>query len=280
MLINNKESKHSSSIKKLTLLSPKIIFSNKLETNIDSFFQNLSLYYNSKTIINLNLEFQFYKISNIKTIISPNLFTLSIGDLDLFSLDNLVNYLTSYNFSSQSNLSHLSIKLIGSITNFNTQIKIIFQRLFNLNLKNLLKLNLFTNIIIDKKTDYLFLIKILSYNWIPSYVITLNEKSKKAVGYFNIFGMKKIPFLVSESIQNLVFKEVGYFHMRRNNFHGNEIYWILKFLLFRKYRENKTYLAYSEIQYLIFTILKYLYLISNIKLEHECKIETNKGKNK
>ena len=92
--------------------------------------------------------------------------------------------------------------------------------------------------------------------------------------------MKKIPFLVSESIQNLVFKEVGYFHMRRNNFHGNEIYWILKFLLFRKYRENKTYLAYSEIQYLIFTILKYLYLISNIKLEHECKIETNKGKNK
>ena len=280
MLINNKESKHSSSIKKLTLLSPKIIFSNKLETNIDSFFQNLSLYYNSKTIINLNLEFQFYKISNIKTIISPNLFTLSIGDLDLFSLDNLVNYLTSYNFSSQSNLSHLSIKLIGAITNFNTQIKMIFQRLFNLNLKNLLKLNLFTNIIIDKKTNYLFLIKILSYNWIPSYVITLNEKSKKAVGYFNIFGMKKIPFLVSESIQNLVFKEVGYFHMRRNNFHGNEIYWILKFLLFRKYRENKTYLAYSEIQYLIFVILKYLYLISNIKLEHECKIETNKGKNK
>ena len=277
MLVDNNEAKNISNLKKLTFLSPKLIFDKKLETNIDNFFKKISLYNNSKTLMNLNIQFQFYQINYIKNLISTNLFSLNIGDLDLFSFDKLVNYLTSYNFSIQSNLSYITIKLIGAITNFNTQIKLIFQKLFNINLRNLIKLNLFTNLIINKKMNYLFLNKLLQNNWISNYVITLNEQSKKIINYYNIFGRKKILFLVSESIQNIVFKESGNFIVRRNKFHSSEIYWILKILFINKQRNNYTYLGYFEIQYLIFTILKYLFLTANAKLEHEYNFESNKS---
>ena len=277
MLVDNNEAKNISNLKKLTLLSPKLIFDKKLETNIDNFFKKISLYNNSKTLMNLNIQFQFYQINYIKNLISTNLFSLNIGDLDIFTFDKLVNYLTSYNFSIQSNLSYITIKLIGAITNFNTQIKLIFQKLFNINLRNLIKLNLFTNLIINKKMNYLFLNKLLQNNWISNYVITLNEQSKKIINYYNIFGRKKILFLVSESIQNIVFKESGNFIVRRNKFHSSEIYWILKILFINKQRNNYTYLGYFEIQYLIFTILKYLFLTANAKLEHEYNFESNKS---
>ena len=277
MIVDNNEAKNISNLKKLTFLSPKLIFDKKLETNIDNFFKKISLYNNSKTLMNLNIQFQFYQINYIKNLISTNLFSLNIGDLDLFSFDKLVNYLTSYNFSIQSNLSYITIKLIGAITNFNTQIKLIFQKLFNINLRNLIKLNLFTNLIINKKMNYLFLNKLLQNNWISNYVITLNEQSKKIINYYNIFGRKKILFLVSESIQNIVFKESGNFIVRRNKFHSSEIYWILKILFINKQRNNYTYLGYFEIQYLIFTILKYLFLTANAKLEHEYNFESNKS---
>ena len=277
MLVDNNEAKNINNLKKLTLLSPKLIFDKKLETNIDNFFKKISLYNNSKTLMNLNIQFQFYQINYIKNLISTNLFSLNIGDLDIFTFDKLVNYLTSYNFSIQSNLSYITIKLIGAITNFNTQIKLIFQKLFNINLRNLIKLNLFTNLIINKKMNYLFLNKLLQNNWISNYVITLNEQSKKIINYYNIFGRKKILFLVSESIQNIVFKESGNFIVRRNKFHSSEIYWILKILFINKQRNNYTYLGYFEIQYLIFTILKYLFLTANAKLEHEYNFESNKS---
>ena len=269
MLIDNNESKRISNIKKLTLLSPKIIFNRKKEDNIDNFFKNISLNKTAKTLINLNIEFQFYNISYLKNIISTNLFNLNIGDLDLYTFEKLVQYLTSYNFSSKSNLSHLGIKLLPMITNFNTKLRLILQRLFNINLRNLLDINLFTNLIIDKKANYLFLTKLLQNNWISSYIITLNEKSKKIVDFFHIFGAGKILYLVSESIQNLIFKDSGFNIIRRNNFYCSEVYWILKYIFLSKHKNNSTYFGYFEIQYFIFTILKYLFFTSNVKLEHK-----------
>ena len=268
MLVDNNESKHKSSIKKLTILAPKIIFDSKKEKNIDNFFKNISIYYKTKTLINLNLQFQFYKISYIQNLISTNLFTLNIGDLDIYTFDKLIQYLTSYDFSINSNLSHLSIKLLGMFTNFNIQMKLLLQRLFNISLRNLLELKLFTNLIIDKKANYLFFLKLLQNNSIPSYLITLNKKSKKTIAYFNLFKVNKIYFLVSETIQNLVFKDT-FNLMRQNNFFLNEIYWVIKIYLLRMQKRNDIFVGKFGMQGIIFTILKYLFFTSNVKLEHQ-----------
>jgi hypothetical protein len=268
MLVDNNESKHKSSIKKLTILAPKIIFDSKKEKNIDNFFKNISIYYKTKTLINLNLQFQFYKISYIQNLISTNLFTLNIGDLDIYTFDKLIQYLTCYDFSINSNLSHLSIKLLGMFTNFNIQMKLLLQRLFNISLRNLLELKLFTNLIIDKKANYLFFLKLLQNNSIPSYLITLNKKSKKTIAYFNLFKVNKIYFLVSETIQNLVFKDT-FNLMRQNNFFLNEFYWVIKIYLLRMQKRNDIFVGKFGMQGIIFTILKYLFFTSNVKLEHQ-----------
>ena len=268
MLVDNNESNHKSSIKKLTILAPKIIFDSKKEKNIDNFFKNISIYYKTKTLINLNLQFQFYKISYIQNLISTNLFTLNIGDLDIYTFDKLIQYLTCYDFSINSNLSHLSIKLLGMFTNFNIQMKLLLQRLFNISLRNLLELKLFTNLIIDKKANYLFFLKLLQNNSIPSYLITLNKKSKKTIAYFNLFKVNKIYFLVSETIQNLVFKDT-FNLMRQHNFFLNEIYWVIKIYLLRMQKRNDIFVGKFGMQVIIFTILKYLFFTSNVKLEHQ-----------
>ena len=268
MLVDNNESKHKSSIKKLTILAPKIIFDSKKEKNIDNFFKNISIYYKTKTLINLNLQFQIYKISYIQNLISTNLFTLNIGDLDIYTFDKLIQYLTCYDFSINSNLSHLSIKLLGMFTNFNIHMKLLLQRLFNISLRNLLELKLFTNLIIDKKANYLFFLKLLQNNSIPSYLITLNKKSKKTIAYFNLFKVNKIYFLISETIQNLVFKDT-FNLMRQNNFFLNEIYWVIKIYLLRMQKRNDIFVGKFGMQGIIFTILKYLFFTSNVKLEHQ-----------
>ena len=268
MLVDNKESEHKTNIKKLTLLAPKIVFDARKENSIDNFFENISLYKTSKTLMNLNIQFQFYRISNLKNLISRNLITLSLGDLDLYTFDNLLQYLTSYDFSINTNLSHLNIKLLRMITNFNIQMKLMLQRLFSINLKNLLELKLCTNLIIDKKSNYLFFLKLLHNNWIHSYVITLNKKSRLTVGFFNLFKNNKIFFLVSETIQNIVFQDT-FSLMRKHNFFSTEIFWILKRYLFKKRKEDDINVGKFGMQYIIFNILKYLFLTSNVKLEHQ-----------
>ena len=268
MLVDNKESEHKTNIKKLTLLAPKIVFDARKENSIDNFFENISLYKTSKTLMNLNIQFQFYRISNLKNLISRNLITLSLGDLDLYTFDNLLQYLTSYDFSINTNLSHLNIKLLRMITNFNIQMKLMLQRLFSINLKNLLELKLCTNLIIDKKANYLFFLKLLHNNWIHSYVITLNKKSRLTVGFFNLFKNNKIYFLVSETIQNIVFQDT-FSLMRKHNFFSTEIFWILKRYLFKKRKEDDINVGKFGMQYIIFNILKYLFLTSNVKLEHQ-----------
>ena len=75
-LIDNNESKNKNKIKKLTLLSPRTIFDNRLENNINDIFKDIKLY-NNKTLEELNIQVQLYNIIHIKNIISQKLIKLS-----------------------------------------------------------------------------------------------------------------------------------------------------------------------------------------------------------
>ena len=270
-LIDNNEFRNKNKIKKLTLLSPYTIFDNRTENNIEEIFKDIRIYKNCNQLKELNIQFQFYNMNYIINLINPNFIILSIGDLDFITFKKLVNYLTSYNFSNKSNLKKLNIKLLNKITAFNTDIKIILRNLFNIKIKNLLELTLFTNIIIDNKVKYIQLINILKYNWIPSYLITLNEESNEIITSFN-FIKKNILFLITYSMEKNIFKEIEIKNKRKDGIYqkNDEIFWILKYIFNCRYN----ILNYFEIKYLIFTILKYLYLTSDIKLSH--KIEKEK----
>ena len=272
ILIDNKEQKNNNKIKKLTLLSPYTTFDSRTANNIDIIFKDIRIYKNCNVLKELNLQFQFYNIKHLKNIISPNLTILSIGDLDLFSFNKLVNYLTSYNFSTKSSLANLSIKLLNKIIYFNAELKNILKKLFSLKIKGLLELNLYTNIIIEKKISFSYLIKAMSNNWIPSYTIILNknETTNKIVNENNY----EIYYLISKSIENLI-KEKERKDSNKNKIDvkadENEIFWILKYSFNCKYSSQS--LNFFEIKNLIFTILKYLYLASIAKISYQIKPE-------
>ena len=274
-LIENNECKNNNKIKKLTLLSPYTIFDNRSENNIDELFKDIHIYKKCNVLKELNLQFQFYDIKYIKNLISTNLVVLSIGDLDIISFDKLVNYLTSYNFSINSALERLNIKLLNKITSFNTEIKVILRKLFNIKIKTLLELGLFTNLIINSKANYSYLIKILKYNWIQTYTIILNDESNKII-HINNNLEKDISFFVPSNLENIVFKESFLKEKKREKNNqkkdqNDEIFWILKYLFICRYSHNK--LSFFEVQNLSFTILQFLYLTSNVKLLHKIEEE-------
>ena len=267
-LIDNNEFLNKNKIKKLTLLSPNTIFDNRSEYNIDELFEEIKIFKNSKQLKELNVQFQFYDIKYLKNIISSNLEILSIGDLDLLTLGNLVNYLVSPDFSKKSVLTHLNIKILKKINSFNTELKIILRNLFNIKIRRLTNLKLFTDIIIDNKAKYIYLMEILRNNWIPFYTITLNEISNKTITKYNSLK-ENIPFLVPRSIETKIFKENELKEKKKDsNFYLNEeMFYFLKYLFTYRYTNNT--LSFFEIKNIIFTILKYIYLTSNIKISHK-----------
>ena len=263
--IENKEIENKSKIKKLTLLSPYTILDNRYENNIFDIFKEITIYKNTKQLKELNIQAKVYNNIYIKNIISPNLIKLSIGDLDIITFSKLVDYLTSYEFSSNSLLTNLNIKILRNITYFGTNIKFIIRKLFNIKIKTLLELKLFSNINISNNLNCQYLLKILKNNWIPSYVITLNKKSKDFLNILN--SQKNEQFLVSCSIEKDIFQEVTSIKKDKNdqkNDKNDEVFWMLKYILYCKYSSFS--LTFSEVNNIIFTILKYLYLTSNIKL--------------
>ena len=269
-LIDNNESKNKNKIKKLTLLSPKTIFDDRFENNINDIFKDIKLC-NNKKIEELNIQVQLYNIIYIKNIISTNLIKLSIGDLDIITFEKLVNYLTSYEFSSRSLLTALSIQIIKNIISFDIKVKLILRKLFNIQITNLYELKLFTNLIIKDKMDYLYLIKIIQNNWIPSYVIIFNENSKDILIKYNSLK-KEIPFIASNSIQQKHFNDVGVNTLNKNknnkkSYTNEEVFWILKYILYCRYSNYA--LNFTEIKEIIYSILKYLYLTPNINLNHK-----------
>ena len=279
-LIDNNENKRENKIKKLTILSPQTIFDNRSENDIENLFQDIRIYKNSKKLEELNIQAQFYHFKYVNNIISTKLIILSIGDLDMFTFGELVNYLTSYKFSSESSLTNLNIKLLNKIIYFSAQIKLSMMKLFNIKIKGLIELKLFTNLIINNKVNYLYLIKILNNNWIPSYYITLNQKCQDNI-YSNNRFQRDIYFIVSPNIESKICEEYGLDLKKRDkndktNDSVNEIFWILKYIFYVTYSNYS--LNFIEVKNIIFSILKYLYLISNIKLSHNI-LEEEENKN-
>ena len=191
-----------------------------------------------------------------------------MGDLDIPTFESLVNYLTSYKVSSKSSLSTLSIKLLNIITCFNKEIKLIFRKLFNIKIKSLLELKLCTNLIIDNRNNYLYLIKILKNNWIPTYVIKCNEKTDNYI-FTNRLYYGNISFLISNAIKDTLLQnnQIDLNCKRDEEFPTDEnIFWILKYIFSCKYCDNS--MSFFEIKNLGVTILKYLFFTSNAKISY------------
>ena len=276
-----------SEVKKLIILSPKTI----LEPNsfyIEEILDSINLAEKSIALQELSLQLQFYRISNIKNLISYRLIYLKLGDLDIFTLKGLTKHLCSYNFYKNSSLNVLTIGLLNNITKFTKEIKYLLNELFAIKLKKLKKLNVYSNIFIEKEDNFY---KIFKNNWIPSCCLILNEKSLEKINEkddnmsseINIRNSnkttinvknkeKKIYYLLHHELEEEILNANEKALRKKKQISTDEcdIAWYLKYILIFRYskkgKDGKNNIGYYDQKNIIFNILKYLYFTKAVKI--------------
>lgn len=265
----------NSKLNSLTLLSPNTILHKALFPSIDDYFEDLEIYEKNKSLHTLHLHLKMYEIINIKKIISPNLLILSIGDFDLISFKTIVYYLTSYNFSCNSNLKYLTLGLLKSITDYNDIFILLLKKLYSIKIQHIIELNIYTNIIIDSKEQYEELIDVLKYNWISSSIIILNNSSEKIYSKNKIIKNNinyLVPFFIKDIISN---------NQKKDGI--NICYWYLINLFSNKLKGNvdknnnkyTKYNIYHTSNKIIYGIFRYLCCERKMIISHQLKNDLN-----
>ena len=255
-------------IKKLILLCPELIIDNRTSNKIDNCFNHIKIHKNNKNLEEVNIQFEFYRIKGITHLICPNLIILSLGNLDLYTFKCVVNYITEYKFCSISCLKEISLSLVKKLIEFSTDLKLLLAKLFNIKISTLLEMRLFTNILLYDKKDYMFFIKIIKHNWIPSYVITFNLNSVNVLKYFTYIN-DNISFIVSHFLEKKLIDgdELVQMNYKENPDIKDEVYWYLKYIFTHRYYSNVH--NFALIKEVIYSILKYLYYTKNVKVKNK-----------
>ena len=255
-----------STIEELIILSPSLIINGNRLLFFDKFLQNI---HNNKCLIKLNFQIKLYNISNIHKLLSERLKIINIGDFDLFSLKIFIENLTKYNFCQISSLEHIGISLNKTIIHLDEDIKLIFAKLFNIKIKNLSSINLFSNIEINKNEEFEEIINLLNDNWIPSYLLLFDDKSKNIINN-NSQLLKTVNYIANKIKKNNKNKKT------ENIDNAGQILRCLR-LLFNK--KNDVILDFYSKKKIISNILKYLYICKPVNitfnLEKDNKYENN-----
>ena len=263
----------NSRIKNFCVLSPSTVIDCRMSPEINNLINSINLS-NNKSLEKLSLQMQFYKIENINNFITTKLKILNIGDLDMPTLKLLSDNISSYDFNKKSSLEKLSIGLINAITEFNIDVKLIFEKLFNIKIKNLVSLNIFTNIYIRNKFQYIYLLRILNYNWISEYKIIFNRCSHEILNE-NKLKLQKLNFLVPHNLEGQLLIDEDLLKINQKNFVENidknldtydEAYWCLKHVFDKVHTDILT--NNERTKKIIFDILKYIYFIKAPKIIH------------
>ena len=191
----------NSRIEKLVILSPSTKFDSRFLPSINNILEDINFNENNKFLTELSLHLQLFIIKNIKNLITERLKILNIGDCDIFTFKELTKFLTSYNFSKKSSLEQLSISLLNSIIEYTDEINNIFCKLFSIKIKQLISLNIYTNIYINNE-KYFELIDIFKNNWISKYRFIFNPKSEIDINYLNKVKNNNLFYLVSHSLES------------------------------------------------------------------------------
>ena len=198
-----------------------------------------------------SLQIKFYNIINIHKLISEKLEILKIGDLDFLSFKCLVNNITKYKFCKNSNLNSISISLNRTIREVNDEMKLILAKLFNIKIRNLSNMNLFTNFEIYNQRDFKEIISLLEDNWISSYMIIFNKNTNSIINE-NKNLIKGIEYIIPK------------YKVIQNNNNDNAEDFNVKIQLYLKAIFNKKYgskyLDFVTNKKLISKILKYIYI--------------------
>jgi hypothetical protein len=269
-------------IQKVIILASKIKINNDFSIFFDKILGKINYNENNKVIKELSIQLQLYKIINIKNIISESLIILNIGDCDNHTFKELVKFLTSFKFSFRSSLSELTISLIKSIRILNKEIYSILYKIFNIKIKRLKQVNIYSNIIINHSKEYIYLLNIFNNNWISSCTLTLNSKSENIYNASScLIEKNKIKYLVPASLENeLLSPQDMILRKKINNDKtdnkNDDAFWYLKYIFKIRYScidNNKKNRIESLSKFLANNILSYIHFQKSIIINHNIDLK-------
>ena len=202
-------------IKTLKLLSPYTRFDSRTNPSIEELFDEIDYQTNNKKLQKISLQIQFYQIKNISHLITTNLISLSIGELDEVSFIHLINFITSINFTLHSNLNLISIKLLTIISNFK-KLKPTLKKLFNISINSLKEIDLLTNFGLEEENDFIELVSLMNYSFTARFYLEIDseqykpedrERFKKGLVFFNMSNNRRYTVLRRLFKSNKIIKE-------------------------------------------------------------------------
>ena len=163
-------------IKIFKIISPLLKLDPRKNPLLDDLFSKIKEDHHLLNIHTLYLQLDICHMNNIVNLITKNLYSLNIGNLDIVTFESFVKKFSSEEFMNKSKLITLKIILKDSIIKYDDSIKNNLIKLLKYNPKNLETMELITNI----KVNYEDLCEILNEikkNYINKYLITFNEYS-------------------------------------------------------------------------------------------------------
>ena len=149
------------------------------------FLDKIYIFSNSElNLTKLTCQMKFKNITNIYRIIPYNVMQLSIGELDYETFIYFIEYITSSQFSTHSNLLKLKINLSNSLLDIDDAYEYLI-KLFTEYPKGLKEIGINTQFIINKE-QIEFLLKQMDYNTLENIFFNFNKLSLDEKGFESI----------------------------------------------------------------------------------------------
>ena len=244
---------NKSYIQELIILSSNLVINGHKLLFFEKLLENIN---DNKSILNLSIQMKFYNITSIHKLISEKLQILKIGDFDIFTLKYFTNNITKYKFCKNSNLKEISISINRTINYMNIELKSILLKLFNIKIKNLSSINLYTNFELYNKKDFKGIVTIIEDNWISSYIITFNKDSEYIINE-NINLIENIKYFIQNNSK--IIENNNKNNIKINKIDKNEIIYLILNIIFGS-KFGNVFLDFYNKKKIISKILKFLFL--------------------
>ena len=179
-------------LKEFEFITPYFNLDNNYYSFLETFFNGINLNFKNKSMIHFHIQCQITNISNLSNIISYNLTTLSIGDLDYISFKSLVSFFHSVEFVENSKLKKLSITLGKAIVVFRECKDEINDLITGKNPESLMQLNFSCQFNIGHD-NLLEIMTKANGNSIEQYTFTMKMVSER--DYMNVFRGSKFYYI-------------------------------------------------------------------------------------
>ena len=194
-------------IKIFKIISPLLKLDSRKSPPLNDLFKKITENQHKINLPNMHtlyLQLDLCYMYNLANLITKNLNTLNIGNMDIPTFNSFVNKITSEDFINESKLINIKIILKDTVIKYDDTLKQAILRIFKYNPKNLATMELITKI----KVNYEDLCEIMyeiKKNYVNKYLITFNDYSNAFIDKIIYNILPKVTMLNKSNEQKLKF---------------------------------------------------------------------------